>query len=179
MTIQITTDHIERAKRLARESLQEARRSVWDLVPGVLEARSLEDALEEEVRRFAARGREKAVFAYTGEAKELPRDVQAALLRICQEALMNTRKHARAKQVQVQLDFGPEAVSLVVRDDGVGFDPNAAASAAGPESGFGMTSMAQRASLQGGSLTVDSGKGKGTVIEARIPVPVATSPTGP
>ena len=82
---------------------------------------------------------------------------------------MNTRKHARAMQVQVKLDFGPDAVSLIVQDDGVGFDPDAAASAAGQESGYGMISMVQRASLQGGSLTVDSGNGKGTVIEAKIP----------
>ncbi len=161
--------HIERAKSLARESLQEARRSVWDLVPEVLEARSLEDALKEEVRRFATRGLEKAAFAHTGKAKDLPRDVQAALLRICQEALMNTRKHARASHVDVRLVVGPDAVSLIVRDDGVGFDPDGAASSDGQQSGYGMTSMVQRARLQGGTLTIESGRDKGTVIEAKIP----------
>ncbi len=161
--------HIERAKSLARESLGEARRSVWDLVPEVLEARSLEDALKEEVRRFAARGLEKAAFAHTGKATDLPRDVQAALLRICQEALMNTRKHARASQVDVRLVVEADAVSLIVRDDGVGFDQDGAASADGQQSGYGMTSMVQRARLQGGTLTIESGRDKGTVIEAKIP----------
>ena len=167
--------HIERAKSLARESLQEARRSVWDLVPEILEARSLEDALKEEVRRFAARGLEKAAFAHTGEAKDLPRDVQAALLRICQEALMNTRKHARASRVDVRLEVGPDAVSLVVQDDGVGFDPDGAR-ADGQESGYGMTSMVQRARLQGGTLTIQSGGDKGTVIEAKIPTAASHQP---
>ena len=166
---QAVSVHIERAKSLARESLQEARRSVWDLVPGVLEARSLEDALKEEVRRFAARGLEKAAFARTGQARELPRDVQSALLRICQEALMNTRKHARASRVDVRLDVGPEAVSLVVEDDGVGFDPDTAASGDGPQSGYGMTSMVQRARLHGGTLTIESAGHKGTTVEAKIP----------
>ena len=165
--------HIERAKSLARESLQEARRSVWDLVPEILEARSLEDALKEEVQRFAARGIEKAAFTHTGKTKDLPRDVQAALLRICQEALMNARKHARARRVDVRLEVGPDAVSLVVQDDGVGFDPDAAASTDGQQSGYGMTSMGQRARLQGGTLTIQSGGDKGTVIEAKIPTAIS------
>ena len=55
-------DHLSKAKNLARESLQEARRSVWGLLPQALEERSLDDALQEEVRRFAAVGQEKATF---------------------------------------------------------------------------------------------------------------------
>ena len=82
---------------------------------------------------------------------------------------MNTRKHARASQVDVRLEVGPDAVSLIVQDDGVGFDPDAAASEDGQQSGYGMTSMVQRARLQGGTLTVQSSGDKGTVIEAKIP----------
>ena len=99
----------------------------------------------------------------------MPRDVQAALLRICQEALMNTRKHARASRVDVRLDVGADAVSLVVQDDGVGFDPDAAANGDGQQSGYGMTSMVQRARLHGGTLTIESAGHQGTTIEARIP----------
>ena len=75
--------HLSQAKNLARESLQEARRSVWDLLPRALEERSLEAALREEVRRFAAAGQEKASFTLSGDRTELPSNVQAALLRIC------------------------------------------------------------------------------------------------
>ena len=82
---------------------------------------------------------------------------------------MNTRKHARASRVDVRLDVGPEAVSLVVEDDGVGFDPDTAASGDGPQSGYGMTSMVQRARLHGGTLTIESAGHKGTTVEAKIP----------
>ena len=81
--------HLSRAKGLARESLQEARRSVWDLLPKALEDRSLDAALRQEVDRWAEDGREKASFIFSGDGRELPSPVQAALLRICQESLTN------------------------------------------------------------------------------------------
>ena len=64
--------HLEKAKNLARECLQEARRSVWNLLPKLLEQRPLDAALEEAVQQFGAEGQETARFELSGERRELP-----------------------------------------------------------------------------------------------------------
>ena len=161
-------EHLGRAKSLARESLQEARRSVWNLVPGALEHRLLETALQDEVRRFAAEGSEKASFSLSGDRRELPSNVQAALLRICQESLTNVRRHARATEVTVTLYIDPDAVRLRVKDNGVGFDAGGE-KAEDREGGFGLIGMEQRARLLGGILDIDSQRDNGTLVEVRIP----------
>ncbi len=161
-------DHLSRAKNLGRESLQEARRSVWDLLPQALEGRALDDALEDEVHRFDAERQEKATFTVSGDKRRLPPDIQAALLRVCQESLANVRRHASATEVEVVLSFHPEFVSLTVQDNGVGFDVGGA-NADGGQSGFGLRGMEQRARLLRGTLTVGSQKDKGTLVEVTIP----------
>ena len=161
-------NHLSRAMNLARESLQEARRSVRNLVPHALEQLPLEAALQEEVHKFAAEGREKASFTLSGDSRVLPSDLQAALLRICQESLTNVRRHARATEVRVDLTFYPEAVRLGVQDNGIGFDLEHV-KVNGKEEGFGLIGMEERARLLRGSLSIRSNGGKGTLVEARVP----------
>ena len=160
--------HLNQAKTLARDSLQEARRSVWNLLPHALEDRSLEVALREEVDRLVGESQEKASFDLIGSPSALSSDIQTALFRICQESLTNVKKHAGATEVSVTLTFGPESVDLHVKDNGKGFDtsnPNGATD----QGGFGLTGMQQRAESVGGNLIVKSHQGKGTQVEVRIP----------
>ena len=160
---------MDKAKTLARESLQEARRSVWDLLPQTLEEESLTDAIKGEVDRFAGRGTETANFDVSGATIPTPSEVDAALLRICQEALMNVRKYAQASRVDVILRYGGDSVTLTVHDNGAGFEPSGIPSADGETSGgFGLTSMRQRASLLGGTFDIKSERGHGTQITATI-----------
>jgi len=169
-------NHLDRAKNLAVHGLNEAMRSVWDLVPQALEERPLEAALEEEVREFRAAGREQTSFTVSGKRRELPSAVQAALLRICQEALTNVRRHARATRVRVVLSFHPDAVHLRVKDNGTGFDVEAMKARERGRS-FGLIAMEQRVRLLGGTFAVKSRKGEGALVEVRIPMP-AESPGG-
>ena len=164
------TEHLSRAKNLGRESLQEARRSVWDLIPQALEQLSLETALREEVLRFDTQGRENASFSLSGAHRELPPNVQTTLLRICQESLTNVRKHAEATEVGVRLAFYPDAVGVEVHDNGVGADFQGVR-VAGEQGGFGLISMQQRAWLVGGTFAVTSQNGQGTLVAVRIPTP--------
>ena len=162
-------EHLDRARALARDSLQAARRSVWNLLPEALEHRSLEDALQQEVEQLTAQHRVVATFNAVRDRQELPPDVQAALFRICQESLMNVRRHAQATKVEVALEFQTGAVCLTIRDDGVGFDPaNRRVLTRGGS--FGLSGMEQRAFSVGGKLSVESQKSEGTLIEVRIPV---------
>jgi len=161
-------DHLSKAKSLARESLQEARRSVWGLLPHALEQLELVDALQEEVDKFATAGGEQAVFKVVGDIRELMPAVQTAILRICQESLTNVQRHAEANQVHVTLTFQHKAVHLAVQDDGQGFEMGDVE----PESaggGFGLTGMGQRAKQLEGTLAVKSAKSKGTLVEVTIP----------
>ncbi|MBI4337603.1 MAG: PAS domain S-box protein [Chloroflexi bacterium] len=161
---------LARAKALAKESLQEARRSLWNLLPRALEHGTIVDALAEEVRQFAEPRAEKASFSVSGVARPLPQSVMSALLRICQEALINARRYARATEVKVTLAFSTDAVSLQVRDNGVGFDA-AAVEAPSVGKGLGLLGMRERARLLGGTLTVSSTKEEGTTIEVVLPTP--------
>jgi PAS domain S-box-containing protein len=163
-------EHIYRAKNLARNSLQEARRSVWDLLPHTLEQLPLDAALREEVSKFSAEGHAKASFELVGNRKELSSETQTALLRICQESLGNIKKHANAAKVSVTLTFTQDTVCLGIKDDGEGFDP-AQLSGMNEQGGFGLTGMEQRAKLLKGTLEVKSHLGQGTLVEARIPIP--------
>ena len=165
-------DHLTLAKKLGRDSLQEARRSVWNLLPQALERLPLEAALEEEVKRFPGNGREKVFFTVSGEKRDLPANLQAALLRVCQESLTNVRRHAAATEIKVDVTFYPDAVSLAVQDDGVGFDVEAVR-ASGKEHSFGLAGMEGRINPLGGSYQVTSRHGEGTRVEVWVPTGVS------
>lgn len=94
----------------------------------------------------------------------LPRDVEVVVLRCAQEALANARKHARASRIEIAIGRTPDAVTLRVADDGIGFDPAAA------RDGFGLAGMRDRLALVEGSLDVASAPGRGTVLGVRVPV---------
>ena len=159
---------LERVRNLARGGLQEARRSVWDLRAGPLEGRTLAEALEREIERVAGGGDVKISFVASGEERVLPSGVEAALLRICQEALTNVLKYANATEVTVTLAFGDSQVRLTVRDNGIGFDPELPTRRDRDSGGFGLINMRERARLLGGELTVHSEAGKGTLVEVTL-----------
>lgn len=183
--------HREQAEALARESLQEARRSVWNLRPRPLEGKGLAGALADEVEnlargapsgspraegsgvRPAAEVGPRAQLQVEGDPDRVPAAAEAALLRIAQEALHNVRKYARAGQVTVRLAVQDEWVELQVSDDGGGFDPAQVAVGA-HAGGFGLAGMAERARLLGGELRVEAAVGRGCRVTARIPLPPAT-----
>lgn len=162
-------EHLNRARALAREGLQEARRSVWGLMPQALERSTLDTALREEVRRFGDEGRAKISFTDSGKRRELPPDVQTVLLRVCQESLTNIRRHAEASEVTVALNYSAHEVRLSVQDNGVGFDPPTVQIDKQGTS-FGMIGMRQRAEQIKGQISIDSAKNQGTAVRLTIPI---------
>ena len=112
---------IGNAKRLARDSLAEARRSVQALRPQALEDSRLPDALAEEVARWTATSGVPAEVKTTGDPRALHPEVEVTLLRVAQEALANVAKHAAAAHAWVTLSYMEDVVTLDVRDDGSGF----------------------------------------------------------
>ncbi len=162
--------HLNKAQSLARGSLNEARRSVWNLRSEALEHLSLVEAVKQEVVRFAQTSNVKARCDVSGNVRSLPIEVDTALLRICQESLTNARKHAGATEVKVSMNFGKSNVTLSIQDNGVGLKTGGSNEGIEKRPGFGLISMQERARNLGGTFEVQSEEDKGTVITVMIPV---------
>ncbi|PRY55906.1 sensor histidine kinase [Glycomyces artemisiae] len=154
-----------KAMRLAREGLAEARRTVHAVVPAQLEAAALPDALEAVVQAWSELHGVPAECAATGTVRPLHPEVEAALLRVAQEALANAAKYSDASRAAVTLSYIDEVVALDVLDDGAGFDPARVAEAGG----FGLTSMRRRVERLGGEFVIESAPGEGTAVSATLP----------
>ena len=156
-------ESLRRALSLTRSNLEEARRSVLDLRAAPLEGRTLSAALKALVDRWEAQTGIATRYGAVNGSRPLPPRVEAALYRICQEALTNVARHAGAERVTVRLVATPEQVRLVVADDGRGFDTSDV-----PEDRHGLLGMRERAEMLGGTLEVRSDAG--TRIEATVPL---------
>ena len=157
-------EHIVRARTLARESLAEARRSVLNLRPQILEHASLPAAISHTLNMLTAGTTVRGEFSVTGPLGQLPIEVEEHLLRISQQALTNVVQHAQASSVQVTLAFTAQDVCLVIHDDGRGIDYSKK-----QDHGFGLVGMQQRAEQIGGRLAITSVLGRGTTLTVTIP----------
>lgn len=165
----LTTAH-DQAKR----ALGDTRRAVQGLFPASLERLSPIEAIAEEARQFQAQEGVPAQFLSTGEEQTLLPEQRGALLRIAQESLSNIRKHAQAQRVRVGLSYGAAEVTLMVEDDGIGFD-SAARPAPGSQGGYGLFGMNERARVLGGEVQIESTPGWGTRVRAVLPYQPASS----
>ena len=147
----------------ARENLAEARTLVTALTPATLEAGTLGDTVRRVTSATRAQAGIEAHAEVTGTARRLPTGTEVVLLRVCQEALANVRKHADARQVRVRLCYAGTTVRLTVTDDGKGFDPG------GTTGGYGLKGMRDRVSQVGGTVEVASVPGRGTEVSAEVP----------
>jgi len=156
-------EHIARAGDLARGSLREARRSVKALRPQALEEKDLSGALEDLLANMTTGTELRAQLVLEGTARTLPALWGEYLLRIGQEVLTNSLRHASATQFKVHLSFLPDQVRLLFRDDGNGFEPGR------KHDGFGLVGIRERVEGMNGQLTIESGKGMGTTISIALP----------
>ena len=156
---------LELAARTVRENLTEARALVADLAPAQLDGGTLPDALHRLTQPPGLAGLDgvDASFRLSGSQRPLPMATEVVLLRVCQEALANVRKHAGAQSAHVRLDYDDDGVRLEVSDDGIGFDPGQV------NGGYGLRGMRTRVTEAGGTLTVDSTPGAGTRVSAMVP----------
>ena len=107
-------------------------------------------------------------FTLIGVELRLPRDREAALFRIMQEAVTNARKHALASVIEVTISMSPSRVSVTVRDDGHGFDVAETERTAFRDGHLGLTSMRERAALEGALLDISSARDQGTTIRVGV-----------
>ncbi len=165
----LAREHLGRAADLARASLGEARRSVHNLGPAALQDQDLAEALKQTVAEWSARTDVRAEFTVTGTAEPLHDEIEGTLVRIAQEALSNTARHAAATRIGVTLSYMDDEVALDVRDDGAGFQPLALPRRSG-SGGFGLDGMRARAERVAGTAEIESEPGLGTAVSARVPL---------
>jgi signal transduction histidine kinase len=155
--------HIELITATAQENLAESRRIIAALSPARLAGASLPQALGRVVAGFTAETDVAATLEVRGTVHAASPAIDVVALRVVQEALANARKHARAGHAAVAIEYASEAVTVEIRDDGIGFD------AATPTSGFGLASMHSRVLESGGTLDLTSKPGAGTTVRATLP----------
>ena len=156
-------EHLDRARGLARESLNEARRSVQALRPRALDDSDLSDALDDLLRKMTAGTGLASEFTVLGVPRSLRPEWETNLFHIGQEILTNALRHARATHFTVTLAFLPDEVSLDLRDDGRGFDPSLR------NDGYGLLGIRERVEGMGGRLVVQSLVGQGTTVLITLP----------
>jgi len=167
--------HLENLRDQAVDALEAVRRCAHNLRPRIIDDLGLVAALEWLTDELAKNQGIDASAEITGQELALAAEVQLLLFRIAQEALNNTRKHARASSVVLRLEFGDDSLTMTVSDNGRGFEvPRIIGNLAGIGK-LGLAGMQERVKLIGGSLKIDSEIGEGTTITVRVPVSVPIS----
>jgi PAS domain S-box-containing protein len=159
-----------RLRGLAARTIDGLGRLARGLRPGVLESLGLRPALERLADEHAAALRVPVTVDATGFGRARPSpEVETAIYRIAQEALANAGRHARAHRLEMLLARERDRVRLVVRDDGRGFDTEAALRSSVRRGRLGLQGMRERVLMLGGSLSVLSQRGKGTTVSVTVP----------
>lgn len=152
---------LETARELVRDSIAEARRSIWQLrSPGPMEE-NLASRLSGFIQQAASKAGSKLEFRVSGTHRPLPQKMERELLKIGEEAVVNAIRHAEASNIKVDLIFEPKRVKMTIVDDGRGF---VWANGSVPDGHFGLQGMRERAQQIEAKLLVTSEPGEGTQV---------------
>lgn len=157
-------------KGIVRESLQDVRKIIYDLRPMSLDDIGLVPTLERFVLNFQDENGIMTSFKTKGQYIDIKPVISLTVFRIIQEAMNNTKKHAQAKNLLINLEFTDKILRLCVYDDGKGFDvENTKPKSDDINSGFGLVSIRERVELLGGTFEISSKTGNGTRLTIVIP----------
>lgn len=163
--------HLDGAKRLAEQCLRSLRDIATGLRPSLLDDLGLGPAVQWQARQFSKHTGIPVNVNVDGLHEPLPEEHRTCIYRIVQEALTNCARHAKAKTIDIAIDGSGAGISVVVKDDGVGFDPSQVRGR-----GLGLTGMQERVMDLGGELMVVAQVSKGTILSAKIPIPTEAPP---
>jgi signal transduction histidine kinase len=155
-------------KDTIRQIIEEVHRLAWGMRPSILDDYGLDSALARHIQETSkAAGLEIDYQCTTPDGMErLPARIEVTLFRIAQEALTNVIRHSKASRASVILLHQIGEITMLVEDDGQGFDRAVSRS----DQCLGLMGMRERANLLGGSFVVESAPGEGTTIRVKIPL---------
>jgi NarL family two-component system sensor histidine kinase LiaS len=154
--------HVLEAEKMIDQVRSELGNLILELRPVELTAAGLPDALRQYADNWANQNDIEVDVQTAGEEPLMP-EVERTLLRITQEALANVARHSGAERVHIRLQSERDMVSLMIGDDGVGFNTEK------PDPGLGLLSMSERSQLIGGQISIESAQGQGTQILVTCP----------
>ena len=159
----VAASHISEVRGSARQAMSDMRRLIFELRPPILDEAGLVGALQARIESVEGRSGVRADF-HADVRCDLPGDVESELYHISLEALNNMLKHSGATRVVVSLECPSDGLRLMIRDDGVGFDPESIRS----RGGFGLKSMRERAQSIGAEFSLETAPGRGTIIRVEM-----------
>jgi len=169
---------LRRVRGLADQFLDDLRKLIYDLRPPVLDDLGLVPAVRWYLDNYVRPAGLEVDLKVDDLSGRLPQELETVAFRIFQEAVTNVLRHARASRIEIRLNRKGSWLTLMVRDNGAGFDPDGSADQEGRRS-LGLAGMRERAQLVDGSVQILSAAGVGTTVLARLPVPGGDGTTAP
>ncbi|MEQ8176485.1 MAG: sensor histidine kinase [Syntrophomonadaceae bacterium] len=160
-------EELNKAKDMGRESLAEIRRIMFDLKPTLMHEDGFVSTLKDYFNNYEAKYNFEIDFSILGNLKKCDLSMEIALFRLVQEAVTNARKHSGAKRVQVKMEENGKSLTLFIKDDGIGFDPDKISN---KQESYGIVGMKERVELFGGQLDILSEPGEGTQVVIKVPL---------
>lgn len=164
---------IQELRRQLRGCLGDIRQIIFDMRPMSLDDLGLVAAVRQLAAKLDERQTMKVDFTVEGNEASLPNHVSTGIFRIIQEALNNVDRHSGQKAAQVRMLFTATAVSVLIEDQGCGFDLAAVEEQmknSEGQGGFGIMGMRERANIIGAQLTIASNPGRGSRVHLRLPL---------
>ena len=150
---------------MVKDSLSEVRRIIYDLRPMALDDLGLIPTLTKYLKNFQEHTGMEISFRNLGKEERLPATLEIAIFRFVQEAVQNAFKHADPREVQVKTEIKATKITVIIKDNGKGFDQNEK-----KEGAFGLLGMKERVNMLKGEMTIDSKVNKGTLIMLMVPI---------
>lgn len=162
---------LEQAHSLISDATDRMYALIFGLRPSLLDDLGLIAALRAHAERSFESDNISFEIESEGMEERIPAAIETALFRIFQEALTNVLRHASASHVMIRVERSDHQIVGIVKDDGVGFDPNDISVGERDGRGFGLLGMQERAAILGGKIEITSQPGQGTLVRIQIPIP--------
>lgn len=163
---ELLKQELQSLKQFARSNLEDIRKIIFDLRPMDLDDLGLIPAIQRYATDFSVTHQIPVEVVVMGDQRRFSSAMEVALFRIVQEALTNIRKHARATQARIMIEVTPLNVTLVVKDNGIGFNVDEPPD----HECFGLRGMKEWVAFLRGHIKIASQPGEGTTINVKIPV---------
>jgi len=155
---------------VAEKALRQVRTLLFDLRPVILETQGLIPALGSYAQRLREAEGLNVVLRVEGEFGRLSHNAEVAIFSVVQEAINNAKKHAKASRIDIEVTPTDDSLTVVIRDNGVGFDVGKVAGRYDERGSLGMLNMKERAAIVNGTLSISSQPGQGTAITLHLPL---------
>lgn len=164
-------EDISVTREMIRESLKDVRRMIYDLRPMALDDLGLVPTLKKYLDDLSKYTKVDIEFITIGDKELLHKEYEIVFFRLIQEAIQNAIKHAKANLIKVKIEFRKELITLLIIDDGVGFDPEEIT-----YENFGIKGMKERVEMLNGKLNISTKMGRGTKVHITVPNKKEDSP---